>query len=312
MKSIYSSLVVMSVLALAVLTSGHARAEVLNRVVAVVNDDMITSYQLQQRLATLPEEQRKESASAVLERMVEELLLQQRAKEIGVDVSDEEIDAAISDIQVQNRLTLELLEQALQGQGLTLAAYRENLRSEILRYKLLGREVKAKADVTTQELRNYYEEHRNDYLLPPTVSLGVVNVNVPKELSSEGVQLLRAKAEKVRVQMDESVIFDELLGQLGKDPDLDGSALGAIAEDELSPLFATAVRDVPVGGVSDILETPAGLALLKVLDRSKGGARPFDEVRAEIEAVVQERKTEELFDAWKKGLRKEAQIDIRL
>jgi len=312
MKPVYSTLVVLIVLALSALPVGHARAEVLNRVVAVVNDDMITSYQLEQRLAALPEGKRDESAKAVLEGMVEELLLQQRAKEIGVDVSDAEIDAAISDIQVQNRLTLEQLEQALQGQGLTLAAYRENLRSEILRYKLLGREVKAKADVTTQELRNYYEEHREDYLLPPTVSLGVINVNVPAEASSEGVQLLHAKAEKVRGQLEESVNFEELLDQVKKDPDLDGSALGAIAEKELSPQFADAVRNLPVGGVSDILQTPAGLALLKVLDRSEARARPFDEVRDEIETVVKERKTEELFDAWKKGLRKEAQIDIRL
>ena len=74
-------------------------------------------------------------------------------------------------------LTLEQLEKALQEQGQTLASYRENLRSEILRYKLLGREVKAKADVTTQELRNYFEEHEDDYRQPTSVRLGVLSSN---------------------------------------------------------------------------------------------------------------------------------------
>ncbi len=288
------------------------RAETLNRIVAVVNDEIITAYELDQRLASVPAEQRTEAAPLLLERMVEERLLQQRAEEIGVAVSDEEIDAAISDIQVQNRLTLEQLEEALQGQGQTLASYRESLRSEILRYKLLGREVQAKADVTTQELRNYYEEHPETYRLAPTVTLGVVNIAVPEKTSSAGEELLKAKADRAREQLQEKGEFAARLKRLNEDPDVSGSELGAFAEAELSPLFADAVRDLPVGGVSEVLEVPGGFALLTVLARAEGGFRPFEEVRGEIEELVRARKTEELFDAWKKGLREEALVDIRL
>jgi len=287
-------------------------AETLNRIVAVVNDEIITAYELDQRLATLPEAQRKDAAAPLLERMVEERLLQQRAKEIGVAVSEGEIDAAISDIQVQNRLTLEQLEEALKQQGQTLKSYRESLRSDILRYKLLGREVQAKADVTTQELRNYYEEHRKEYRLPPTVTLGVVNVAVPEKTSAAGRELLRGKAERAREQLQEQGDFAASLKRLAEDPDVAGSELGAFAEAELSTLFADAVRELTVGGVSEVLEVPGGYALLTVLARAEGSFRPFDEVRGEIEETVRARKTEELFDAWKKGLREEALVDIRL
>ena len=287
-------------------------AETLNRIVAIVNDDAITSYQLDERLTGTPDEQRSEMAPVLLERMVEELLLEQRAKELGIGVSEEEIDSAVSDVQVQNRLTLEQLEQALAAQGQTLASYRSNLRSEILRYKLLGREVRAKADVTTQELRNYFEENSDNYRLPPSVQLGVLNVSVPEDASEEGERLLRAKAQAVREQLGENDDFEALVAEVGADPDIVGSDLGTFAEPELSTLFAEAIRGLPQGGVSEILEIPTGLAVLKVLERTPGGVRDFEEVRREIEEIVRERKTQELFEAWKKGLRDEAHIDIRL
>jgi len=292
--------------------SSITSAETLNRIVAIVNSDAITSYELEKRLETVPKEQRDTAAGPLLERMVEELLLKQRAEEIGVTVSDEEVDAAVSDVQVQNRLTLEQLEQALQEQGQTLTSYRENLRGEILRYKLLGREVKEKADVTTQELRNYFEAHSDDYRMPATVHLGVLNVALPKEISDQGRALLQSKSEKLQEQLRESDDFSGLLEQVSQDPDVDGSDLGAFAEAELSPLFVDAVRDLPVAGVSQVLEVPGALTLLKVLERSSGGVRPFEEVRDEIEKIVRETKTQELFEAWKKGLRDEALIDIRL
>jgi len=299
-------------LALSLLLSSGVHAETLNRIVAVVNNDAITSFELEQRLEALPKDQREAAAGPLLERMVEELLLKQRADELGITVSDEEIDAAVSDIQVQNRLTLEQLEKALQEQGQTLASYRENLRSEILRYKLLGREVKAKADVTTQELRNYFEEHEDDYRQPPSVRLGVLNIALPEEISAEGRNMLRAKSEKLQEQMQKSDDFTELLDKVTNDPDVDGSDMGSFAEAELSPLFVDAVHDLPVGGVSEVLEVPGGFALLKVLGRTSGQTRPFEEVRDEIEKIVREKKTQELFEAWKKGLRAEALIDIRL
>jgi len=287
-------------------------AETLNRIVAVVNDDAITTYQLAQRLETLPPDQRESARESMLERMVEELLLEQRAEEVGVGVTDEEIDAAISDIQVQNRLTLEQLEQALQGQGQTLASYRDTLRGEILRYKLLGREVQAKADVTTQEIRNYLEEHADEYRLPPRVRLGVVNVALPENVSDEGRRMLQAKAGKVLEKLDEDEPFENILEEVGKDPDVNGSDLGMFAEQELSPLFSEAIQDLPIGGLSGILEVPGGFALLKVLDRLPGSTRPLEEVRSEIEAIVREQKTQALFEEWQKELRKEATIDIRL
>ncbi|PLY02728.1 MAG: hypothetical protein C0624_07880 [Desulfuromonas sp.] len=312
LSNLISTKIILPALLLGLQLGSWAHAETLNRIVAVVNDDVITSYELKQRLETVPQEQRDEAVGPLLEGMVEELLLKQRAKDLGISVSDEEIDAAVSDIQVQNRLTLEQLEQALQGQGQTLAGYRETLRSEILRYKLLGREVKAKADVTTQELRNYYEDHSTDYRLPPMVHLGVLNVALPAEVSVEGRKLLQGKCETLQEQLRKSDDFTALLDKVSQDPDVNGSDLGHFTEAELSPLFVEAINGLPVAGVSDVLEVTGGFALLKVLERSEGSMRPFEEVRDEIEKIVRENKTQELFEAWKKGLRAEALIDIRL
>jgi parvulin-like peptidyl-prolyl isomerase len=148
--------------------------------------------------------------------------------------------------------------------------------------------------------------------LPPTVSLGLLTVTIPEEVSEEGRALLQGKAETLQEQLQDSEDFTALLDEATEDPDIDGSNLGAFTEAELSPLFADEVRELPVSGVSEVFEVPGSFALLKVLGRTESSTRQFDEVRNEIEAIVRERKTEELFSAWKKGLRDEAQIDIRL
>src|SRR5665647_822803 len=119
----------------------NAPALELNRIVAVINNDAVTSLQLDKALATGTGTPAIDERRQILERLIEESLIRQRAEEVGLTVSDDEVEAAVQDVLRQNRLSKEQLDVALAQQGITPDDYRQSLRRQILRFKLVGREV---------------------------------------------------------------------------------------------------------------------------------------------------------------------------
>ena len=170
-----------------------ASAEVVSRIAAVVNKDIITTHQLDQRLQEqLAKKQRQPSPvqlgalrQEVLSRMVEETLVEQRIKALNLSVSDEEVETALIDVQKKNKLTREELEEAVLVQGMEFDAYRENLRKQVLRYKLIGEEVRSQVDVPEREVVDYYNAHEEDYRLTPTVQLSAITFPVSEKASEQ-------------------------------------------------------------------------------------------------------------------------------
>lgn len=299
-----------------------ARAETVSRIAAVVNDEIITTYQLELKVAERLDSQAagtKFSAEemgtlrqGVLSELIEEALVRQRIDELGLKVSDEEIEAAIQDVQRQNKLTREQLVQALQFEGMAFDDYRENLRKQILRFKLLGREVQSKVEVTNQEIRDYFREHIDDYREPPFVRLNSINFPVPEKATTVQAEAIRAKAEVALERLRQGEEFYAVLLSVSADQSANGGDLGSFQEGELTPAFERAIRGLKEGEVSGIVETPQGFHILQVATRSTGSIRQFDAVKGEIEKILAERKTEERYKEWAKGLRKNAYIDVRL
>ena len=192
-----------------------ARAETVSRIAAVVNGDIITTYELDQALNAQLAKSAKQPSPAqlgalrkeLLSRLIEEELVQQRIRTLRLQVSDEEVENAILDVQKQNQLTREQLEQAIQSQGLTFAAYRENLRKQLLRYKLIGQEVRSKVDVSEREVRDYYRAHLEEYRLAPTVTLSAVTFPVPEKAGAAEREAIRNAAREAldRLRQGESL-----------------------------------------------------------------------------------------------------------
>jgi len=141
-----------------------ASAQVVSRIAAVVNKDIITTNQLDQKLQEQLAKQEQQPSPAqlgalrqeLLSRLIEETLIEQRIKALNLTASEEEVETAVLDVQKKNQLTREALEEAVTTQGLGFEAYRENLRKQILRYKLIGKEVRSQVDVSEGEVVEYY------------------------------------------------------------------------------------------------------------------------------------------------------------
>lgn len=285
-----------------------ANAETLSKIAAVVNEDIITTRQLDQRLnAEMGGSAGDLQQRQMLDMMIGELLMQQRAEEIGIVVGDDDIEKAISDVEVQNNISREQLEQALIAQGLTMARYRNQLTNQILRYKLMGREVQSKVDITRQEVRNYYQQHLDDYRQSAHTRLSRLSFPI----SADSQQAQHA-ADLARRKLIEGESVDQVLLDLSGQTQIEGGDMGAFKAGELSPAFEQAINPLEVGGVSEAIELGGMLHLLKVEERNSGGVAELSSVEEQIGEQLRKEKLETKLEKWRTELKSEAYIDIRL
>ena len=295
-------------------------AELVSRVAAVVNGDIITTYALDQALASyLANSDRKPSAEQLkalrkelLTRLIEEQLVQQRIRALKIQVTDEEVENAIIDVQRQNKLSREDLVQAVQTQGQTFEVYRENLRKQILRYKLVGQEVRSRVDVPEREVLEYYKAHLDEYRLPSTVTLSAVTFPVPERADRTERELLLTAARDAEALIARGTPPAQAAATFWEQFGATANTLGTFADGELSPEFQKSLQGVNVGSWGAIASTERAIYLLHVDERSPGGLRQFEAVRPEITQLLIDQKTDGRIKEWTQGLKQKAFIDIRL
>jgi len=306
-------------IAILLLLPGVAMATTtVSRIAAVVNSEIITTHQLDRELAErtkgakVPPSQLSDLRQQVLSELIEKTLLMQKIDELGIKVSDAEIESAVNDVQKQNKLTREQLVEALQSEGMPFEKYKDNLRQQILRYKLVGRAVQAKVEVTTREVSDYFREHIDDYREKPSLRLSRITFPIPPKATTVQIEAIRDKAQAALERLNKGEEFYPVLLSYTANQSAEGGDMGTFAEGELTRDFERAVRDLKEGEVSGLVETPSGFHILQVTERNTGKIRQFDEVKEEIQRTLREQKTEERYKEWSRNLRKEAYIDIRL
>lgn len=300
------------------------RSEVISKIAAVVNDDIITTYQLEKEVSShlaadprgraLSDSEHQQVRQQVLNDMVEDALVRQRVRELGLRVGEEEVEAAIDDVVKQNQISRDQLIRALQAQGMSYSEYREKLRQQILRVKLIGREVQSKVEVTSQAIRDYFRQNIDEYRGESTVRLSYIAFRIPQDpdVTNAQVARLRETAREARDLLRKGEDFESTLFIYTTDPQVEGGELGTFTGDELTPAFARAVDGVPEGESSEVVENPEGFYILKVEERNIGDIRKFDVVREEIEERLLEENREERFKQWRAGLKDDAYIDVRI
>jgi peptidyl-prolyl cis-trans isomerase SurA len=297
-----------------------AKAEVVSRIAAVVNKDIITTYQLDQKLQQQLAKQERQPSPAqlgvlrqeLLSRMIEETLVQQRIKALNLTVSDEEVETALLDVQKQNQLTREELKEAVSTQGLDFNAYRENLRQQILRYKLIGEEVRSQVDVPEREVVEYYRAHLDEYRLAPEVELSAITFPISEKASEQERQQVEKIAGEALARLRQNETMDAVIASYNETYGATGGELGSFIYGELTPEFAKAIEGVEAGAYSEPIESKNAISLLRVDARNPGGLRQFDTVKHDIYQMILDQKTDARIKEWTKALKNKAFIDIRL
>ena len=297
-----------------------AAAQVVSRIAAVVNKDIITTNQLDQKLQEQLSRQEHQPSPAqlgalrqdLLSRMIEETLIQQRVKALNLKVSEEELETALLDVQQKNQLTREALQQAVTAQGLAFDAYLENLREQILRYKLIGEEVRNKVNVSEGEVVEYYRAHLDDYRMLPEVQLSALTLPISQKASDQERQQIRKIAGEALTRLRQNEDLAQVVASYNETYGATGGELGRFANRELVPEFANAINGVGEGSFTEPVETGEAIHLLRVDKQFASGLRQFDSVKDEIHQMILDQKTDARIKEWTRSLKTKAFIDIRL
>lgn len=267
-------LVVISMMALLMAAPSQA-VQTLDRIVAVVNDDVVlqseldqeiqtVTAQLRQRQTSLPEEQ--VLARQVLERLVMQRLQLAIAERNGIRVDEATLNAAVQRIAEQNQLSLSQFRDTLESEGYNYAVFRESLRDEIILNRLHQQQAERQVSVSPQEIDEYLASQGADdtaeYLL------GHILIAVPDNPSNEQIQTARQEAEEVRQALQDGADLAQLAAaHSSSSTALDGGSLGWRSQGELPTLFAHQVPTLAVGETGEIEQNPSGFHIIQLLDR---------------------------------------------
>lgn len=254
----------------------------VDRIVAIVGEDVVTMTELRQRVAAAERELRRQGTPLperkILERQVLEQLVMQKAqlrlaKDTGIQVDDVQLDRAIERIAENNRLSLGEFRARLERDGVPFEQFREEVRDQILLARVREREVDSKIQVSESEIDLFLEENKVTTATQRVeYNVAHILVRVPEQAKPEQVEAARGRIEKVRVEAQAGADFAQLAASYSDGPNaLRGGALGWRGEERLPELFANALKPMKPGEVSGVLRSPAGFHLLKLLDRRGAG-----------------------------------------
>jgi peptidyl-prolyl cis-trans isomerase SurA len=254
---------------------------VLDRIVAVVNDEAITALELEERARFAMKQLAQQGTTPppknvierqLLDRMIADRVQLQLAKETGLRVDDAELERAIARIAEQNQITVETLRKTLESDGVPYAKFREDIRNEIILGRLREREVDNKIVVTESEIDALVTASASEQMRMDEVNLSHILVVVPENASPEQLQTRRARAEEALAQLTKGADFRQVAAAYSEAPDaLRGGEMGWRPGERLPTIFYDALKGLKPGDVSGILRSANGFHILRLNER-KGAA----------------------------------------
>jgi peptidyl-prolyl cis-trans isomerase SurA len=255
----------------------------IDAVIAVVNDDVITQHELDERLRTVIAQLKKQGTALpehavlekqILERMITEMLQAQYAKESGVRVDDTQLDLALTRIAQQNNFqTLAEFLVKLESEGVNVKKFREEIRSEIVSTRLREREVESKLVISDTEVDNYLGNKAKMVLENEEYHLAHILVVVPEQASADKIRAARDRAEQALAQLTSGASFAQVTAGFSDAKDaLKGGDLGWRQGDRIPPLFLTELQTLQPGQNTSVLRSPSGFHILKLVEKRNGSA----------------------------------------
>ena len=311
--------------AAAVFLCMSAQAEVTNRIVAVVNDEVITlselnsafePYQANVLASHTGEEREKvlaENRMILLNRMIDNLLVEQQSRKAGIIIADEELTNAIKDLLRRRNLSQDDLQKALEREGTTPEAYKKGVRNQLMRIKLIQREIKSRVTVSDEEIGAYYLQHRKDYEGKETVRIKQILLPLPKEEDPAEKEKIRADAEAIHKRLLNGEPFEFLSAKYSQgSAAAAGGDIGYIEKGMILHEVEEAAFSLFINQISGVIESPIGFHIIKVIDRRGAGIKNIETVREEIREKIDQEKMGKKFDEWMDTLRAKSHIEIKM
>jgi len=273
------------------LAAAQLAAQTGDYIVAVVNQELVTASEVQQRLARVREDATRNRASLpplpalrkqVLDALIDERVLVTNARENGPRIDDPEIDRAVNNVATQNQMTLPQLRDRLRQEGIPFAKFRENIRDQLMVERMREREVVSRIRVSDAEIDELIEKRRSAAGASSQINVAQILVTVPEGASEAVVAERRGRAEAALKRVRAGEDFAAVAREVSEDSNRNqGGEIGFRPVDRLPDLFARTAQGLKPGEVApEPIRSGAGFHVLKVVDRRESGAFTVDQSRA--------------------------------
>ncbi len=280
-----SALICASVLFVSI--GATAQITLLDKVIAVVDDDIVLQSELDQRMATIYAQIQQSGTKAppqdillqqVLDRLISERLQLNIGYNAGIRIGDEELNQAMARIASSSKLTMEEYVAQIHAQGGTVAVVREQIRNEITIMRVQQGKVMRRIRISEQELDNFLNSEEGRFLTSPDVNVGQILLSVSSGTSLEDTDAILARANELQAQALDGTDFRQLaIANSADQSALQGGDLGWRKMAQLPGVFIDAVEQMDIGQVSDPIRSGAGYHLLKLYERRGGGEQLIEQ-----------------------------------
>jgi peptidyl-prolyl cis-trans isomerase SurA len=311
-KTILSSITILFLLFSLSVKGTASGSVVVDRVVAIVNDDIITMSDLQREEAQRAKNEGKQDEHRVLEDMIDRKLQMAAAKRAGLDVTDKELNEAVADIMKRNSMEAKLFDDALAKEGLTIEQYRSELREQMTLSRMFNKYVRTGLAVDEAEARAYYQKNIKAYSLPEEIRVRQIFLPLPEKAKRDQAAAVRAKAQAVYDRLVKGEDFVSLVRESsgGVTASQDGD-LGFMQREQLIAEIEAAARPLKPGDISRPFQAAGGLNIIR-LEEVRTPVKPYEKVKEEIMNTLYQQKVENTYRSWLQSLRSDSHIENRL
>ncbi len=306
-----------AILFFSIIPVGGIAAITIDKVVAVINNEVITQSELEEYRED-PTNLLRDCFSGVsrerllnkltrdiLNKMIEKKLQLQVARQMNIAINKTEVDAALDDIKVKNAFPDdETFKRALASENMTLEQYKKELTEQLMIMRLVTKEVRSNVVISEEEIKRHYKEKKKDYSIPEEARLRIIFFK-----GDDGIR----KAEDVLGKIKGGADFGDMAKKHSEDPTAkDGGDIGFVKKGHMLPAIENTAFSLKKGEVSGVIKADAGYYIIKIEDRKEPTYIPIEKVREEIEKSLYEQKANALYDEWLRDLRKNAHVEIKL
>jgi peptidyl-prolyl cis-trans isomerase SurA len=292
-------------------------AKIIERIIARVNNEIITQHQYETEQAELRaklaqeysgaelDAQVREQSKNLLRDMIDESLMVQKAKDLDINV-ETDVVKQLDDIRKKNNLaTLEDLETEVEKQGLNYEDYKDQIRRSLLMREVIRQQVGSRIQLSQEDARKFYEAHKKEFESPGMVHLGQILISTEKQKPEEAEK----RANEALAELKAGQRFADIAKKYSDGPAAEqGGDVGFMKEGTLAPDIAAVVGKLDVNDFSNPIQTRYGYIILKVLDRYSPGIPKFEEVEQRVEEILYDQKMEPRLREYLTQLRKESYI----
>jgi peptidyl-prolyl cis-trans isomerase SurA len=290
-----------------------SQGEVVDRIIAIVNDDIITLKEVESyvyvekrnQFTSIDEYLRNLQLKEKLDFFISGLLIKQQAKKLKIDVSDKEVESIIENIKKQNLITEIELKEQLKKDNITYENFAEGIRMNVLRSRVLTRMVSPEVKVTDAILRDYYDKHKDEFR---DIEYHLKQVFVSGQRTDGNQRAINAYK-----LLDQGKAFEDVAAEFSDDPSgKQGGDIGFVKVEELLPALKESVKLLVPNTYTNVVETPYGFHILKLVKVNKTDLAPFEALKDKIHEQIVLQESEKRYNEYMNKLRLASYIEVKI